>query len=59
MNNLDVREFIKANNIRQYEVADLLKISEFTFSRKLRKELSNEEKEKIFKLISENKKGEN
>lgn len=51
MNNLEVREAIKRSRLFGYEVADALGISETHFSRKLRKELPEEEKEKILAVI--------
>ena len=51
MANLDIRSAIKQANLKHWEVADLLNISETTVVRKLRKELSNEEKRKIFKVL--------
>lgn len=56
MNNLEIKEEIKRSGLKQYQVAKLLNISEFTLVRHLRYELSQEEKEKILKIIKENKK---
>lgn len=56
MNNLQIRQAIKESKLRHYEIAKLMDISENTFSRKLRYELPQEEKEKILKIIKENKK---
>ena len=56
MNNLQIRKAIKESKLRHYEIAKLMDISENTFSRKLRYELPQEEKEKILKIIKENKK---
>ena len=53
-NNLDIRQAIKSSGLKQYEVAKLLNISEFTFVRHLRYELSKENKERILKIIKEN-----
>lgn len=39
------------NRIHKYEIAQKLGITDTTFSRKLRKELSNTEKEKIYQII--------
>ncbi len=41
--------------IKQYELAELLGLSETVLCRKLRKELPKEEKEKIIKLIKESR----
>lgn len=51
MANIDVREAIKRARVYGWEVAAALGISESYFSRKLRKELSDEEKTKIFAAI--------
>jgi hypothetical protein len=42
MINLDIRQAIAKKRLRHYEVAHALGISEFTLSRKLRQELSND-----------------
>ncbi len=41
------------SKVMKYEVADKLGITDTSFSRKLRKKLSDDEKEKILKIISE------
>lgn len=41
------------NDVKKYEIADKLGITDTSFSRKLRKELPEEEKQKILKIISE------
>ena len=51
MCNADVRKALKENNLRHWQLARLLKISEATLVRKLRFELSAEEKENIFNII--------
>lgn len=51
MNNLEIRTAIKKARLYSYEVAAALGLSETSFSRKLRKELSEEEKEKILDVI--------
>lgn len=56
MNNLDIRKLIKISGLKHYEIAHYMNISEATFVRKLRYELPDEEKEKILKIIKENKK---
>ena len=47
----DIHETFKETGVRKWEVAELLGITDVTFSKKLRKELSSGEKEKIFKAI--------
>ncbi len=49
--NLDIRETLKAVNIAQWELANKLNISETTLVRRLRKELPEDEKQKILKII--------
>lgn len=39
--------------VKLWQIADRLKLNDGNFSRKLRKELSNEEQEKIFLIIQE------
>ena len=53
MKNLDIRELLKENRVRQWQVADKLGIAEMTLVRKLRYELTAEEKQKIFTIIEE------
>jgi len=50
-NNIDIRVAILESKLKHYEIAKELGIHEFAFSRKLRYELSEEEKEKILKTI--------
>ena len=59
MNNLDVREAIRKSRVCHYEVAMQLHISEYTFCRWLRQELSDEKKNKIYEAIKEIVGGEN
>lgn len=51
MNNLEVRAAIKHARLFGYEVAEALGISETHFSRKLRKEMPPEEKERVLAAI--------
>ena len=64
MNNQEIRKYAKSKNInlweyankkdiRLWQIADRLGITDNYFSRKLRKEFSEEEKQKIFKIIDE------
>lgn len=52
MKNVEIRMALFEANMKQWELAELLGITEFTLSRKLRKELSDEEKNKIKQLIT-------
>ena len=49
--NEDIRRAIGAAGLKQYEVADALGMLDCNFSRKLRKELPDSEKERIFQAI--------
>lgn len=51
MANEDIRRLIRDNYMRHWELAEQLGISESTLVRKLRKELTTEEKEIIKKEI--------
>lgn len=55
MYNKEIREEIKKANLKLWQVAELLGIRDNEFSKKLRKELTCEEKENIRKLIASNK----
>ena len=55
MNNLEIRQAMKERRMFNYELAELMGISEFTLSRKLRNELPQEEKERILNLICNGK----
>lgn len=51
MCNIDVRRAAAGNGVRLWQVADALGIADTQLSRKLRKELTSEEKQKIFEII--------
>lgn len=51
--NLDIRDALKKNNIRHWELADALGISQYTLCVWLRRELPDDRKSQIFKLIEE------
>lgn len=53
MNNLDIRKEAEQSNIKLWQIAEYLGITDGNFSRKLRKELPEEEKQKIFQIINE------
>lgn len=53
MKNIDIREKAAARGVRLWQIADRIGINDGTFSRKLRKELPNEEKVKIALIIKE------
>lgn len=53
MCNIDVRRAAAGNGVRLWQVADALGIADAQLSRKLRKELPDDEKQKIFEIIRE------
>ncbi|MEA4805228.1 hypothetical protein [Acetobacterium wieringae] len=53
MSNKDIRSALKESQIRHWQMADFLGIHENTFVRHLRKELPEEEKQKIYSAIEE------
>lgn len=57
MCNLDIRGKAAANGLRLWQIAAALGIDDSSFSRKLRKELTDEEKQRIFSTIDELVKG--
>lgn len=57
MNNLEVREAIKAAGLKQWQVAEGYGLHEGNFSRLFRKELSETEKQKIMEVIEKVKEG--
>lgn len=57
--NLDIRAAAKSAGVKSWEIADHLKISEPSITRKLRHELPQAEKDRIFSIIEEIAKEEN
>lgn len=53
MNNKDIREYAKNQNVKLWQIANELHINDGNFSRKLRHELPEEKKQEIFKIIDE------
>lgn len=53
MKNLDIRQEAKDAKVRLWQIAERIGVNDGNFSRKLRKELSVEEKTKIRAIISE------
>lgn len=51
--NQEVREALQNKGMKQWELADLLGVSEFTLTRWLRKELTEAKKELLLKAINE------
>lgn len=56
--NIDIRTLARVENVRHWRIAEKLGVSEITFSRWLRQELSPEKKEKIRTAIKEIKEAE-
>ncbi len=53
LSNNEIRKAAKTNGVFLWQVAERLKISEPTMTRKLRRELSPDEKQRIFSIIDE------
>lgn len=51
--NREVREALHNKGMKQWELADMLGVSEFTLTRWLRKELTEDKKELLLKAINE------
>lgn len=58
MTNIEIRQAMQENRLFSYEVAAALGIADSTMSRKMRKELDEEEKQKILEVIEKLAKGE-
>lgn len=52
MRNKEIRNAMKQKGIAQWKLGELLGVSENTVNRKLRKELLEEEKQKILEVIN-------
>jgi hypothetical protein len=53
MFNQDIRRMAAGNGVRLWQIAEALGIADCSLSRKMRKELSQNEKEKIARIIRE------
>lgn len=51
--NQEIREALQNKGMKQWELANMLGISEFTLTRWLRKELTEDKKELLLKAINE------
>lgn len=51
--NTDIREKVASCGLRMWQLADALGMADTTLCRKMRKELSREEKNRIFTVIAE------
>lgn len=57
MKNKRIREALKENSVKYWELARIMGISDATLTRRLRDELPAEEQERIIKMIRENNGG--
>lgn len=55
--NMKIREKARNSGVRLWKIADALGMQESLFSKKLRKELTEEEQEKILSIIDDLAKG--
>lgn len=53
MKNNELRDYAKGKGVKLWEIAEKLNINDGNFSRKLRKELPADEKERIKNIIDE------
>lgn len=51
--NVDIEMAIVGAGLKKYQIADKLGINDGNFSRKLRKELSDDEKQQIYTIIED------
>lgn len=51
--NSDIKSRAKERGVRLWQIAERLKINDGNFSRRLRRELTEDEKKKIFAIIDE------
>ena len=56
MANEKIKEALKNKGLRQWQLAEMLGISEQTICRRMRKELSQDEQEKMISIIEDHKK---
>ena len=53
MCNVEIKEYAKQKNVKLWQIAQALNINDGNFSRKLRVEFTEEEKEKVKKIIDD------
>jgi len=58
MINLEMRDEILKSRVKMWEIAQKMNITDSSLSRKFRKELTDEEKQKILRIITEIKDGD-
>ncbi len=52
-NNIEIRNAIFTNNIKKWKIAEKLGVTDSTFSKMLRKELTKEKKNTILNIIKD------
>ena len=50
-NNMDLRQYMKAKGVRQWELADYYNVIEITVSRWFRREMTKEQKQEIMQVV--------
>lgn len=55
MNNMKIRKALTEYKVKQWELAEMLGIGEYTMCRKMRHEIPDEEQERIISIIKENR----
>lgn len=58
VNNKDLRDYAKSKGVKLWQIAEKLNINDGNFSRKLRRELPDQEKQKIIVIVDEVANGE-
>lgn len=53
MKNVEIRNYAKENGVKLWEIADVYGVSDITFSKKLRYELPEKDKENIMQIIND------
>lgn len=53
MKNVEIRNYAKENGVKLWEIADVYGVSDITFSKKLRYELPEKDKENIMQIIDD------
>lgn len=53
VNNKDLRDYAKSKGVKLWQIAEKLNINDGNFSRKLRRELPDQEKQKIIMIVDE------
>lgn len=53
MKNVEIRDAAKSAGVKLWQIADAVGVNDGNFSRKLRKELPDDERKKILRIIAE------